>query len=82
MGDFNLSNINWSSLSISTTISNQFCDLIFNTSLLQLVDHPTHVHGNILDQILTNENNIIQLLTNLQGVPGNSASLHSDYFTA
>ena len=35
-------------------ISNQFCDLVFQTGLYQLIDKPTHTHGNILDLLLTN----------------------------
>ena len=54
LGDFNFPDINWDSLSGHSPISNQFCDLVFDTGLYQLIDTPTHSHGNILDLVLTN----------------------------
>jgi len=42
--------------------SYQFCDLVFQSSLSQLVSVPTHNQGNILDLVLTNiEDNISEL---------------------
>ena len=39
-----------------------FCDMIFQANLSQLIDGPTHIHGNILDPLLTNmEDSIYQL---------------------
>ena len=37
----------------------QLCDLIFQHNFTQLIMHPTHVHGNILDLIITNNEEII-----------------------
>jgi len=54
MGDFNLPDINWLTLSGSTGLLNQFCDLVFDSNLLQLFNQPTHICGNILNFILTN----------------------------
>ena len=54
MGDFNVPDINWSTLVGSTHFSNQFCDLIFDLNLSQIVDSPTHIQGNTLDLVLTN----------------------------
>jgi len=54
LGDFNVPDIDWDSLSGHSPISNQFCDLVFESSLCQLIDTPTHNHGNILDLVLTN----------------------------
>ena len=54
MGDFNIPDVNWSTLSGSHHFSNQFCEAIFNLNLIQLIDLPTHVHGNILDLIFVN----------------------------
>ena len=51
LGDFN---IDWDVLSGHSPIANQFCDLVFQTGLYQLIDKPTHMHGNILDLLLTN----------------------------
>ena len=41
-------------LSGHSPVSNQFFDLVFQTGLSQLIDQPTHMHGNILDLLLTN----------------------------
>jgi len=60
VGDFNLPDINWSILSGSTTISNQFCEYIFDLNLKQLIDQPTHIQGNILDLVLTNVEHLFQ----------------------
>ena len=46
LGDFNMPDINWSTLSGSSTISNNFCKFIFRSNLEQLINHAT---GNILD---------------------------------
>ena len=54
LGDFNLPDIDWDMLSGHSQVSNQFCDLVFQTGLSQLIDKPTHIHGNILDLLLTN----------------------------
>ena len=42
VGDFNLRDINWETLSGGTTISNQFCEQVFDLNMNQLVDKPTH----------------------------------------
>ena len=54
MGDFNMPDINWLTLSGHSGFSNQLCDLIFEFNLSQLVDQSTHICGNILDLVLTN----------------------------
>ena len=54
MGDFNVPDINWNTLSGSTTFSIQLCDLVFQYDLSQIVDCPTHTAGNVLDLIFTN----------------------------
>ena len=54
MGDFNVPDINWDTLSGSSTFSNQLCDLLFQYNLSQIVDCSTHVAGGILDLIFTN----------------------------
>ena len=63
MGDFNVPDINWSTLVGSTHFSNQFCDLVFDLNLSQLVDSSTHRQGNILDLVLTNIKDSIHSLT-------------------
>ena len=54
VGDFNLPDINWSSLSSQSAVSDEFCDFVFDHNLTQLVEEPTHIKGNCLDLILTN----------------------------
>ena len=54
VGDFNLPDINWNTLQGTTPSSKSFCDFVFEHNLSQLVHEPTHIHGNILDLILTN----------------------------
>jgi len=62
LGDFNFPDIDWDSLIGHLPAPNQFCDLVFQSSLSQLVSVPTHNQGNILDLVLTNiENNISDL---------------------
>ena len=51
--DFNVPDINWATLSGSSNLSSKLCDLIFQHNYMQQVDHPTHIHGNILDLIIT-----------------------------
>jgi len=51
LGDFNFPDIDWDSLSGHSPVSNQFCDLVFQAGLSQLIDTPTHNHDNILDLI-------------------------------
>ena len=67
LGDFNLPDIDRNTLSGTSVISNQFCDFVFDTGLCQLINGPTHVHGNTLDLLLTNiEENIHSLLIHSQ----------------
>ncbi len=54
VGDFNLPDINWSSLSSHSALSDDFCEFVFDCNLSQLVEEPTHIKGNCLDLILTN----------------------------
>ena len=63
MGDFNLPDINWNTLSSTSQLSNVFCDLVFKLNLSQLVDMPTHNQGNILDLIFTNDEELFHAIT-------------------
>ena len=67
LGDFNLPNINWGTMSGSTPQSTDFCDFLFELNLEQLISTPTHIAGNILDVILSNTTiiNDIQVITPL-----------------
>ena len=52
LGDFNCPDINWSSLTASECTSCLLCDFVFDNDLCQLVELPTHTHGNTLDLVL------------------------------
>ena len=41
IGDFNFPDIDWDTLSGHSPNSNQFCDMIFQTNLSQLINEPT-----------------------------------------
>ena len=53
VGDFNFPDICWSSLSGTSSLSNHFCEFVFDHNLTQHVTNPTHIMGNILDLVLT-----------------------------
>ena len=53
IGDFNMPDIDWPSLTATSGCSDLFCEAVFNRNLFQLIDKPTHVKGNILDLILS-----------------------------
>ena len=63
VGDVNLPNIHWDTLSASSMVSKAFCDFVFDNTLIQLGDQPTHTRGNILDLILTSSTECIANLT-------------------
>ena len=76
VGDFNLPDINWDTLSAQSAASKSFCDFVFDKNLTQLVNNPTHIKGNILDLVLTNSSQLIQnLSTNSQ-----PNSMQTDHF--
>ena len=54
VGDFNIPDINWSTLTSSAVHSDCFCEFVFDCNLTQLVDGSTHCKGNCLDLILSN----------------------------
>ena len=59
LGDFNVPDINWATLSGSSDLSSKLCDLIFQHNYVQQVDHPTHIYGNILDLIITSSEDTV-----------------------
>ena len=66
--DLNLPDVYWNTYSGCTTISITYAEMIFDLNLMQLIDSPTHITGNILDVILTNTDyrrNIVTLLFHL-----------------
>ena len=56
LGDFNVPDINWSTLSGQSTFSQLLCDFIFQSNLVQLITCPTHIKGNVL---LVNSHDIV-----------------------
>ena len=54
VGDFNLPDINWKTLSGMGTHGRDFCDCVFEKNLTQVLLEPTHKLGNTLDLLLSN----------------------------
>ena len=74
VGDFNLPDIIWSTLASSFSISQYYCDFIFDNN--SMVNPPTHVKGNILDLIISNSFNLIDNIS----INCSHKSLSSDHF--
>ena len=72
-GDFNQPDICWASLSGTSLVSNHFCDFVF---VSQLITCPTHIKGNTLDIVLTNDEKLVDNLS----VSKCSSSLPSDHY--
>ena len=77
LGDFNLPDIDWNSLSGHSPYSIQLCKLVFQYNLTQFITFPTHVMGNILDLILSDN---IDLISNTTSVSSQSSLLTSDHY--
>ena len=52
-GDFNVPDINWCNLTASSQFSSSLCDVLFAKNFQQIIHEPTHIHGNVLDLVLT-----------------------------
>ena len=60
IGDFNLPGVTWGPTVFSTnSIEKVFLDSFAENGLLQCIDLPTHLRGNILDLLLTTSTNVI-----------------------
>ena len=64
VGDFNFSEINWTTGS-STLRSRLFMEKVNNLFLEQLLDFPTHRSGTISDLVLTDKPNMVIDIDNL-----------------
>ena len=53
IGDFNMPDIDWNTMSAPSICSEMFCDAIFNRNLCQIISEPTHIKGNTLDLVLS-----------------------------
>jgi len=73
LGDLNLPDIKWDTLSRGSQISSIFCDLVFDNNL---VEDPTHIAGNILDVILTSNDELVYDVA----VNPHNVVLSSDHF--
>lgn len=76
-GDFNLPDVQWDTLSSTSLTSCAFCDFVFDHSLTQLINHPTHVQGNILDLVLSSSIDCVASLT----VANDNNLIATDHFT-
>ena len=76
LGDFNYPNIDWQTLYGHNQHSSSFCNIITNLNLWQLIESPTHIAGNILDLLLTNNDAVIQNLHVNSTLPLNLTSDH------
>ena len=65
LGDMNLPEIEWKTGKLKSNarykqVHTDFLDMLLENNLQQLVQQPTHVHGNTLDLICTNTQNFIK----------------------
>ena len=63
IGDFNLPKINWSKLSSTVSLEQDFLLIFAENSLLQRINVPTHYRGNTLDLLLTQSNRFVDNVT-------------------
>ena len=61
-GDFNLPDIDWSTLTGGSAVASELCNIIFELNLLQHIDQPTHIQGNVLDLILLGGGDLVHSL--------------------
>ena len=77
VGDFNLANVNWDTLTSSVNVEQAFVNTFCELGLDQIIDCPTHSKGNILDILLTTEPHKV---LNLAVLDGNCSICKSDHF--
>ena len=77
LGDFNASDIDWQTFASTADSSDRLCDLIIDHNLFQHVTVPTHIHGNILDLVITSDTDLIN---DLVVHPLTDFPLQSDHF--
>ena len=69
LGYLNITEVNWSIFDSPSPSLSLSCDHLFSLNMLQIVNTPTHIQGNVLDLIFSNYPN---LFTNLTVVPSYS----------
>ena len=78
VGDFNLRDIHWDTLSGSIEIDNSSCELIFELNLSQLINCSAFLKGNInLDLIITNS---YEFVNNVLIDKTGKSSFNSDHY--
>ena len=77
LGDFNALDIDWLTLSADSGFSIHLCNLIFQYNLTQVITSSTHKHGNILDLVITNNEEII---SDIPIHSKNDLLIKSDYY--
>ena len=77
IGDFNLSNADWSNNYSSNGTEQAFIEEFIRAGLIQRINQPTHFRGNTLDILLTNSENTIDNLAILH----TSGICKSDHYT-
>ena len=58
LGDLNITEVNWSTFDSPSPSLSRFCDYLFSLNMLQIVNTPTHIQGNVLDLIFSNYPNL------------------------
>ena len=76
LGDFNTPDVNWDTVTSTITNSDYLCDFVIDHNMFQQVNKPTHIHGNILDLVITSDP---ELITDLVVHPHTTYPLQSDH---
>ena len=78
LGDFNVPNIDWSSLSAESGFSTEICEFIFQYNLSQvIIMSPTHNRGNILDLVIVSND---KMISNILIHSESTIPIKSDHF--
>ena len=77
LGDFNLPDINWDTLCGNSRVDETFCNVCFEFNLFQLISCSTHIHGSILDLILTNNEDLV---SSISVHPTDNLPITSDHY--
>jgi len=77
LGDYNLPDINWDTLCGNSVAAEKFCDTCFEQNLTQLISCLTHIHGNTLDLVLANNDDLIE---SISVSPTNNLPIESDHY--
>ena len=76
-GDFNLLDIDWSTLTSGSAVANVLCNIIFELNLFQHIDQPTHIQGNTVDLILSSGEDLVH---SLKVLPNHQTPIQSDHY--